>query len=341
MGEEKQTQLEELMDELEIIFSVKDSISKEEIDNFIDKFNLLSEYDIRKKIAEITGEDTYISNLENEKEVTLPSRLENDKNEEIKEIEYDNSKDNINGECKNVGEIEKEDLHKSVVEVVGGEKYSFNENTIPEVLFIRGETKYGQLSIEWGWPDEIKEVFICHRMDKFPTGPKDSSSTQCEVKRCGDDKVGSYTINKAGQGDFYFCVYTKVRLNGKVFYSQGQKRLVVNKEPLQIFYEIKIRRNIFGKLKSAQILVWSKEKEISLPQLTLIGKLGNMPLQKSDGESVINIDYEVLTKDKCIDIDLPSDKIRGNMYVKLFFQDDANSRLFRIVSPAKEELYFK
>ncbi|MBU5483724.1 hypothetical protein KQI86_05230 [Clostridium sp. MSJ-11] len=443
MIEEKQSQLIELIDELEIIFSVKDDISNEEIHNFIDKFNLLSEYDIRKRISEITGDDTYINNVEDThikntedmhinnredthinnvknirinniddtQEFTLPIGLEHDHDEDFKKREFSSYENNINEECSNVDKEhssmneeccnvdegytsvdekysstneecssvdreysnvneeynnideedssvnqecvnaeekekeelhkDKEKLHKAIVEAVEEKKYSFNENSIPEVLFIRGETKYGQLSIEWGWPDEIEEVLICHRMDKFPTGPRDLSSTQCEIKRCCEDKIGSYTINKASQGDFYFCVYTKVNLNGKIFYSQGQKRLVVNKEPSEIFYEIKIKKNIFGKLKSAQIVVWSKEKEVNLPQLTLVGKVGNMPLQKSDGESILNIDYEAITKDKSIDIELPDDKIRGNMYVKLFFHDDINSRLFRIVSPAKERLYFK
>ncbi|MEW9097069.1 MAG: hypothetical protein AB2417_18485 [Clostridiaceae bacterium] len=421
MIEEKQSQLIELIDELEIIFSVKDNISNEEIHNFIDKFNLLSEYDIRKRISEITGDDTYINNvedihinntedihinntedihinnIENTQQFTLPIGLERDHDKESKEVESSSCKNNINKEynnvdkehnsinkecskvdegcssvneecsnidegysninqeCVNVEEEEKEELHKdqeelhkdeeslhgAIVEAVEEKIYSFNENSIPEVLFIRGETKYGQLSIEWGWPDEIEEVLICHRMDKFPTGPRDLSSTQCEIKRCYEDKIGSYTISKASQGDFYFCVYTKVNFNGKILYSQGQKRLVVNKEPSEIFYEIKIKKNIFGKVKSAQIVVWSKEKEVNLPQLTLVGKVGNMPLQKSDGESIVNIDYESITKDKSIDIELPNDKIRGNMYVKLFFNDDTNSRLFRIVSPAKERLYFK
>ncbi|WP_315120235.1 hypothetical protein [uncultured Clostridium sp.] len=400
MIEEKQSQLIELIDELEIIFSVKDYISNEEIHNFIDKFNLLSEYDIRKRISEITGDDTYINNvedthiintedihisnvkdihinnIENTQEFTLPIELEHDHDEDVKEIESSSYKNNINEEfsnvdegyssaneecssvdrecsnideeCVNAEEEEKEELHKdeeelqkAIVEAVEEKRYSFDENSIPEVSFIRGDTKYGQLSIEWGWPDEIEEVLICHRMDKFPTGPRDLSSTQYEIKRCGEDKIGSYTISKASQGDFYFCVYTKVNFNGKAFYSQGQKRLVVNKEPSEIFYEIKIRKNIFGKLKSAQIMVWSKEKDVNLPQLTLVGKVGNMPLQKSDGESILNIDYEAITKDESIDIELSNDKIRGNMYVKLFFQDDTNSRLFRIVSPAKERLYFK
>ncbi|KAJ53569.1 hypothetical protein BD780_001319 [Clostridium tetanomorphum] len=361
MNEEKQSQLAELIDELEIILSVKNDISTEEIDNFTKKFNLLSEYDIRNKICEITKDDSYINNIDNTQEFKLPDEPEyneyvnNDRLDELNEYKNlkDNSCEHIKDDDKvlhndykwNVNEDfvseDKKELNKTIEEVNSNKIYSFDEQNIPEVSFIRGETKYGQLSLEWGWPEEIDEVLICYRMDRFPTGPKDLSATQYEIKRCAHEKIGSYSISKVSEGDFYFCVYTKVNLNGKVCYSQGQKRLVVNKEPSEIFYEIKIKRSIFGKLKSSEIIVWTKEKEMNLPQLILVGKVGNMPLQKSDGEIILNIDYEVIKKDECINMELPNDIVRGNMYVKLFFLDDANSKLFRIVSPGKERLYFK
>lgn len=336
MDEKKQAQLQELFDELEIILSVKNDISREEINNFIQKFNLLSEHDIRLKISEVTGDNSYINNIEDTQEIILPNNLEYEHNHDINDV------DNENKQCNKVEhEEEKEDLIEPIMESVQKKSYSFSENNLPEVPFIRGEIKYGQLSLEWSWPEEIDEVLICYRMDMFPKGPRDLSSVQCEIKKQKNEKIGSYVISKVSQGDFYFCVYTKVNFGDKICYSQGQKRLVVNKEPSEIFYEIKIKRSIFGKLKSSEILLWTKEKEVNLPQLMVVGKVGNMPLQKSDGETILNIDCEVISKDKSVTMELPNDNIRGNMYVKLFFFDDANSKLFRIVSPAKERLYFK
>ncbi|WP_027623022.1 hypothetical protein [Clostridium lundense] len=350
MDEKKQCQLEELADELEIILSVKNVISKEEINNFIQKFNYLSEHDIRLKISEVTKDNSYISNIEDTQQFILPSNLEYEYNQHMDTTQDENNSnvDEINSndyekiESKQVNDIEcEEDLINPVIQLEKKKTYSFDENNIPEVSFIRGEIKYGQLSLEWGWPEEVDEVFICYKMDMFPKGPRDLAAVQYEIKRHGDEKVGSYIINKVSGGDFYFYVYTKVNFENKTCYSKGQKRLVVNREPSEIFYEIKIKRSIFGKLKSSEIMLWTKEKEMNLPQLIVVGKVGNMPLQKSDGGTILNIDCEVISKDNSMVIELPNDNIRGNMYVKLFFFDDANSKLFRIVSPAKERLYFK
>lgn len=349
MDEKKQCQLEELVDELEIILSVKNVISKEEINNFIQKFNYLSEHDIRLKISEITKDNSYINNIEDTQQFILPNNLEYEHAQYMDTEQADNINSNSyeENENKQVNDIdieqeeEKEDLINPIIQLEQKKTYSFDENNIPEVPFIRGEIKYGQLSLEWGWPEEVDEVLICYRMDMFPKGPRDLAAVQCEIKKHQDEKMGSYIISKVSGGDFYFCVYTKVNFGSKACYSQGQKRLVVNREPSEIFYEIKMKRSIFGKLKSSEIVLWTKEKEVNLPQLMVVGKIGNMPLQKSDGETILNIDCEVINKDKLVTIGLPNDNIRGNMYVKLFFFDDANSKLFRIVSPAKERLYFK
>ena len=86
MIDEKQRELHELTDEVEIILSVKDNISHEEIDNLVNKFHLLSEYDIRKKIEEITGDSAYIqefidevneetSNVQSKKQNATPSEV--------------------------------------------------------------------------------------------------------------------------------------------------------------------------------------------------------------------------------------------------------------------------
>ncbi|AKA68367.1 hypothetical protein [Clostridium scatologenes] len=358
----KEQELQELTEEIEIILSIKDDISKDEVENFKGKFLLLSEYDIRRKISEVTKNNIYLeefekSNLNEEIEDNIEINNINDSekntmkqqentsrdllvnneiniDEKIKKTEFEN----INGNEKLKEEIKCEEIieknKEKNIEIV-------DENNMPEISFVKAEVKYGQLSLEWAWNEKIDKVLICYRMDKFPTSPKDSAAFQVVVARENNMENGSYIINKVNEGNYYFAIYVMVNYNGKTLFSKAQRRLVVNKEPSEIFYEIKIKKNLFGKVKSAELLLSTDEKKLDLPQLVLIGKLGNMPIQKSDGESIINVDYDLVTSEDLISFDIPIGNLRKNMYVKLFFVDDSNSKLYRIVSPSKENLHFK
>lgn len=367
MEDEKKYQIQELEEELEVILSIKDDISKEEIQNFCSKFALLSELDIRNKIAEVTKNNVYIEELE-ESEIPKQEKVTEDHkeiNQKLlpKEYEKINQKEVFkedkeavvvndekifqNKEIENK-EINKNDIddisernipHNNDTHIIKKDKI-INESDMPEITFVKAEIKYEQLSLEWGWKDEIEKVLICYRMDKFPIGPKDSSSTKIVVNR-ENSSTGVYTINKVIEGNYYFCIYYMVEQNAKNIFSKGQRRLVSNKEPSEIFYEIKTKKTIFGKLKNIKLELSTNEKEIYLPQMVLVGKMGNIPIQKSDGEIILNIDYESINNKNVIDFDISIDNLSKNMYVKLFFLDDSNSKLFRIISPSKENLHFK
>lgn len=361
----KEQELQELSEEIEIILSIKDDISKDEVENFKGKFLSLSEYDIRKKISEVTKNNIYleefekeninektednieINNINDDEKIekntikqqengTTDLLVSNEVNvdEKLKEIEFEST--NENEELKEkikCEEIIDKSKEKSI-EIV-------DENNIPEISFVKAEVKYGQLSLEWAWDEKIDKVLICYRMDKFPVSPKDSAAFQVVVERENNMEKGNYIINKVNEGNYYFSIYVMVNYNGKTLFSKAQRRLVVNKEPSEIFYEIKIKKNLFGKVKSAELLLSTDEKKLDLPQLVLIGKFGNIPVQKSDGEPIINIDYDSVTREDLISFDIPIENLSKNMYVKLFFVDDSNSKLYRIVSPSKENLHFK
>lgn len=349
MIDEKQQELEELSDEIEIILSVKDNISNEEIYNFTNKFHLLSENDIRTRIKEITGDLTYINEFNNEDSLEITSAKEKIDNlidpiitkianeyssleEKDKEEDKDNELD-IN--------FESETIIESIPQNEIRERIIFTEDDIPEVTFVKADTKYGQLSLEWGWPDGTEKVLISYRTDRFPIGASDSCASQILINREDNAENGGYIIHKVIEGNYYFCIYIVAEYDQKKIFSEGTRRLVVNKRPSEIFYEIRRRKTILGKLKGIELILSATDKEVNLPQLVLVSKHGNMPLQKSDGETIFQTDYQTIGLDKTAALELPVKNIGKNMYVKLFFLDDSNSKLYRIISPAKERLYFK
>lgn len=358
----KEQELQELTEEIEIILSIKDDISKDEVENFKGKFSSLSEYDITKKISEVTKNNIYleefgkaninkkiednieINNINDDEKDTIKQQenssidllVNNEVNvdEKLKKTEFESTNENQKSKEKiKCEEIIDKSKEKSI-EIL-------DENNIPEISFVKAEVKYGQLSLEWAWNEKIDKVFICYRMDKFPVSPKDSAAFQVVVARENNMEKGNYIINKVNEGNYYFSIYVMVNYNGKILFSKAQRRLVVNKEPSEIFYEIKIKKNLFGKVKSAELLLSTDEKKLDLPQLVLVGKFGNIPVQKSDGEPIINIEYDSVTSEDLISFDIPIEDLSKNMYAKLFFVDDSNSKLYRIVSPSKENLHFK
>ncbi|WP_368491023.1 hypothetical protein [Clostridium sp. BJN0013] len=334
MEEKKQRELEELSDEVDIILSYKDTISTEEINNFVNKFSLLSEYEIREKIKELTGDSLYIQ--ESDDKAIEEKQYEDIKKIEIMESTEEDLKPHNNAsqdsEAKSMSE--NEPFYNTPEEV-------FDINNIPEVSFVKAEVKYGQLSLEWGWPRGINKVMLCYRMDRFPSGYKDSSAHQILIEKKDPSSAGDYIMDRVVEGNYYFSIYTLVECGGKMIFSQGQRRLVINKIPQEIFYEIKIRRNILGKLKSAELILSTDKKEINVPPLVLIGRVGNMPLQKSQGETLVTTDYQTFTKNERLSFPISTDSIGRNMYAKLFFVEDINSKMYRIISPAKNKLYFK
>lgn len=347
MDEKKQREMEELVEEIDIIFSVKDNISQDEINNFLNKFTELSEDDIRNKISEITGDNSYIENSSSDEkdenplvDIDFESKSEvniEDSPEKLDENKIEDVNEDLQIHIDKLPDKPENDKIKSV----------FDDGNIPDVPFVKAEVKYGQLSLEWGWPEGIDKVLLCYRMDRFPEAPSDSSASHVIIEREENFETGGHTISKIEEGNYYFCIYAMVEYENKTLYAEGQRRLVVNKVPQEIFYKIDLKRSLLGKLKSAKISLsapsskLSPNGEIELPQLILISKIGNMPIQKSDGEILFNIDYQTLKNDEIMDFDLPIENIRKNMYVKLFFVDDSNSNLYRIVSPAKEKLHFK
>lgn len=335
MEPEKQRELRELSDEVGIILSYKDTISREEVHNFVNKFSLLSEDDIRKKIQELTGDITYIQEV-HDKVVKEGREVEKAGN-------IEGEKENLQVYNNNSEEIIKKEIFEDrpTEQILYRENIVLDPSNIPEVPFVKAEVKYGQLSLEWGWPHGINKVLLCYRMDRFPSTPKDSSAMQILMERKNNVYTGDYIMDNAPEGNYYFSIYTLIEHEKKMVFSKAQRRLVVNKTPEEILYHIKTRRTIFGKLKTAELVLSTDKEEMNLPPLVLIGKLGNMPFQRSQGETLLVTDYETLTRNQPLAFQIPVHSIIKNMYVKLFFVEDINSKMYRIMSPAKEKLHFK
>ncbi len=343
--EVKHKEINDLKEEIEIILSIKDELSNEEISNFVDSFPSLTEKEIRGQIAGITGNNEYL--IEEVKiEEQFDEKQKNIQNEsfekpEITEFEAINKQ----------SEIKEEKVEQIIINEIQ-ESEPENERQIEtvedlnamltDITAIVGEVKHNQLCLQWQWPEKVNKIRVVYRGDSFAKSAEDSSAVASVIKREKDESTGRFVIDRIPEGNYYFTIYVMAEMHGKVFYSEGKRRLMVNKKPIEIYYNLKIKRSILGKLKSAEIM-FSMEgnEEIKLPAITVIGKRGNMPIQKSDGDDICTFNEVVINKNRPCGFEFPVEAIQNNMYIKLFVMNDKESRRYRIISPAREKLYFK
>ncbi|MGH4138180.1 hypothetical protein [Clostridium sp.] len=339
----KHTEINDLVEEIEIILSIKDEISDEEINNFVDSFTSLTESEVREKIAEITDDDEYlidevkIEEQLDEKQINIQNKASEET--EITEIETIIEHSQIKKE-QQVEQIsmykieESKEKSKPTVEALNA--------LLTDIVAIAGEVKHNQLFLQWQWPEKANRVKVVYRGDSFSKSAEDSSAIASVIKREKDEVAGIFVIDKIVEGNYYFTIYVMTEINGQSFYSTGKRRLMVNRMPIEIYYDLKIKRSLLGKLKSAEIIFsMDGDDEIKLPAITAIGKRGNMPIQKSDGDDMCTFNGVVITKNKLSVFDFPIEAIQNNMYIKLFVMNDKESARYRIISPAREKLYFK
>lgn len=347
--------ISELKDEIDVVLSIKDEVTQEEIDNFKEAFPMLTEEEIRKEISKLAQDEKYIEEYSREADdvkeykigdsnITLKqekAELEDTIRIDANKIKTDSSKPNDDIKIKEV--IEEDEVEPEVEEKEEEkEEEHLEPSRAPEnIKVIRGEVKYNQLSIDWDWPYGVKEVLVLYKNDKFPSKPNDSSSVKITVEKNYGETVGQFTIHKVKEENYYFCVFPVIKAGDEVNYLQGKKRLIVSKEPSEVSYNLKVKKRLLGGIKAVSIIFRTSAEEVNLVPTVLVAKKGNLPVFKSDGEEIYKFDYMKLSKDEFVEVEVPIDIIKKNTYVKLFLEDEANSSLFRILPPEKKELYFK
>lgn len=410
--ENKEKAIGELKDEIEVVLSIKDDITQDEINNFKEEFSMFTEKEIRQEISKLTQNEKYIEEYSENTNPCKQDEIENNMEEidDVKEYKIGEKSESKEQENINLGdtiridrdkineailkfkseEVANEEIHKENIEISDAilisaikdveenlsvnktkvedeknydidddikikevkkpEKVSYEAKEVEDIepgrlpeniRVIRGEVKYNQLSIDWDWPYGVKKTLILYRNDKFPTKPDDSSAVKIIVEKNYGETIGQFTIHKIKEENYYFCVFPIIEDNGEINYLEGKKRLIVSKAPSEISYELKVKRKLFYGIKAVSIIFSTSSEEVNMPPTVLIAKKGNMPVFKSDGEEIYKFDYIKIGKHETVEVEIPINIIKKNTYIKLFLEDERNSSMFRIIPPAKRELYFK
>ena len=210
--------------------------------------------------------------------------------------------------------------------------------SISEVANLKGEINSGRIYIEWNWPKGAQKVIVAYRHRNFPKKYDDSSAITKIISKNQYDRDSGFIINKLENKDYYFTFFVVAGEGKDILYSSGKQCLISNSGIEEILYEIKVKKNLFRKIKSVNIILSTTGNFIYLPEMVLVKKNGNLPFRKSDGLIILKTMKGSLNKtDKKI-LEIPISKLSNNEYGKLFLADDTLTDKYRLMSPKKEKL---
>lgn len=209
--------------------------------------------------------------------------------------------------------------------------------SIDEISHLKGYINSGKLYVEWEWPTGAQKVLIAYNHQGFVSRPDESNAVKKTFSRLEYLRNSAFIIRSVEPKDYYFTVFVAAGEGEETMYSTGKQCLVANSGHMELYYEIHLSKNFVGKVKSAQLKLFSKEKTFKIPKSLLIKKNQNLPLRKSDGIQILEIGPMDIGRVP-VSIEIPAGETGKGVFVKLFFNDDAQHQKYRVMSPSKNKL---
>jgi hypothetical protein len=213
------------------------------------------------------------------------------------------------------------------------------ETAINEVTHLQGLLSYNKLYLEWKWPPGALQALVTYRHDTYPKTDQDSSVMRQFITKEAYDKAAAFVIYQPEDNNYYFTVFVVAGNEKNTMYSKGQQCLVEKSGYQDIFYEIKTKKGLFGKIHTIQLILKTRGDIVTLPEAILVRKKSDLPLRRTDGQIIYTLSNERIHTKSVLNI--PYQEIYKNSYVKLFFTDKKNEQKYRLVAPVKNKLFLK
>lgn len=219
------------------------------------------------------------------------------------------------------------------VAVVGTGKVA---TSISEVSQLRHQLDQDKLYLEWSWPPGASQILVTWRKDQYPDSPEDGYAVRKIVTPPEYERRKAFIL-KLEKTDYYFKLFVVAGETGKEIYSAGESYCLSHREPQEIFYEVRLRKSIFGKLQAVELWLKTPGDDLYLPEMVLVKKVGNLPSRRNDGTVVIDLKNTLVCRQGTV-IEIPETEWQPAGYGRLFFTDDTNYTRYRLLTPARERL---
>jgi len=213
------------------------------------------------------------------------------------------------------------------------------ETSLNEVTHLQGLLSYNKLYLEWQWPPGAQKALVTYQYNSYPTEAEDASVIRQFITKEVYDKAAAFVIHQPEDNNYYFTVFVVAGDEKNRRYSKGQQCLVEKSGYQDIFYKIKTKKGLFGKIHAIQLILTTHGDIVTLPEVILVRKNNGLPLRRADGHIIHTLSNERIHTKSVINI--PYQESYKNSYLKLFFTDKNNEQKYRLVAPSKNKLFLK
>lgn len=143
-----------------------------------------------------------------------------------------------------------------------------------------------KIYLQWRWPEGIKKVVVGWRCDDFCDGVNDPKANYKEVNFDNYSKDAAFIFDKLNMTNYFFTVFT---INGSKYvkrYSYGKDCKIKNTGFMEIYYEIKRSKGIFGFSKGITFLLKNEFMDEDIPKYVLVANMRSEPSTVNDGDIV-------------------------------------------------------
>lgn len=210
--------------------------------------------------------------------------------------------------------------------------------SIEDVTNLAGSLVGHKICLDWTWPKGAKKALVCYGYRSFPESPESQPSVQQTITEPDYQRRGGFILSNPERKPHFFTVFIAADSATGTIYSGGVNCTVSFGETADVYYEIKIKRSLFGKPKAAALQIYTVSESHHLPEAVLVKKANRLPLNGKDGDIICTIPAGTVIESNPTAFDIPMGTLRKGTYAKLFFRDAATGA-FRFMAPSKEKLH--
>lgn len=190
-----------------------------------------------------------------------------------------------------------------------------------------------ELFINMKWPAGLIEVAAAYRFDRFPASLEEAGTTVLYTTREQYGYNAGIVLKEPEQSVYYVKIYSIFTApDGARTVSKGVELIVNNTTQQEVFYRFKYAKKLFSSSGTVSITISSPEKFV-LPKAVFVGKIGRLPLKKTDGMPLFEVEKEIRVNGE-ITYQYRTNMLPKNLYIRMFFYEDGMYEKYRLLPAA-------
>lgn len=188
----------------------------------------------------------------------------------------------------------------------------------------------GNLYIDMKWPLGVTGVAVAYRFDHFPGSPEEPGAITVNRTRAQYDVDAAVIITEPEQEVYHMAVFAVYTMpDGKKAYSKGVRLLVNNRPRQDVLYSFEYKKKRFSGTGILEVAL-SSDNDFTMPKAVIVGKIGRLPLSRSDGLPLFEMEKEIRVEGT-VSLQYTTSPLPPNLYVRIFLHDESMYEKFRLL----------